>query len=195
MNSNSRKREEAAAQERSASAQNADQVDAALAEGTEPTAASEIELLRKDLEEAGNRVLRAQAELENYRKRARRELDEERRFANVPLVRDLLPVMDNVQRAIAAAEKTPNAANLLDGFRMVSQAFDSALSRHHVQRIDALHQPFDPAYHEAISQQPSAEHPPNTVIMIVQDGFTLHDRVVRPAQVIVSAAPPGEPAA
>ena len=138
------------------------------------------------MNEASDRLLRAQAELENYRKRARRELEEERRYANMPLLRDLLPVFDNIQRAIAAAEKTPDASKLLEGVKMVAQNFDLALSRHHCRRIDALGKPFDPAVHEAISQQPSADHPPNTVLMVVQDGFVLHDRVVRPAQVIVS---------
>ena len=167
----------------------AEHVDAAIGD-SEPTAASEIEQLRKDIDEASDRVLRAKAELENYRTRARREMEEERKFANLPLLRDLLPVLDNVQRAIAAAEKTPASANLLEGFKMVSQAFENVLARHQCRRIEALNQPFDPAFHEAISQQPSTEHPPSTVVMVVQDGYTLHDRVVRPAQVIVSTAPP-----
>jgi molecular chaperone GrpE len=157
--------------------------------GLEETAAAEIERLRADLQEAGDRMLRAQAELENYRKRARRELDDERRYALMPLLRDLLPVVDNIQRAIAAADKSPDAASLLDGIKMVAQNLESALARHQCVRIDALNKSFDPAYHEAISQQPSAQHPPHTVIFVAQDGFTLHDRVVRPAQVVVSTAP------
>ena len=153
------------------------------------SAAAELERLRSDLSEAGDRVLRAQAELENFRKRARREIEEERRYANLPLLRDLLPVVDNIARAIAAAEKSQNSGTLLDGFKMVAQALDGVLARHDCKRIEALHQPFDPAVHEAISQQPSADFPPFTVLMVVQDGFTLHERVVRPAQVIVSSAP------
>lgn len=154
--------------------------------------ASEIEIgkLKTDLDDATDRVLRAQAELENYRKRARREIEDERRYATLPLLRDVLPVLDNFQRAIAAAEKTDSSV-LLDGVRMIAQTLLSVLAKHDCKQIEALHKPFDPAFHEAISQQPSSEYPPGTVVLVAQDGYTLHDRVVRPAQVIVSTAPQG----
>lgn len=155
----------------------------------EDDAAAVLEKLKSDLAAATDRSLRAQADLENYRKRAQRELDEERRYANLPLLRDLLPVIDNLQRAIAAAEKTPEAASLLDGVRMVVQNFESALGRHHCRRIEALGRPFDPAFHEAIAQQPDATQPPGTVLLVAQDGYSLHERIVRPAQVVVCAAP------
>jgi molecular chaperone GrpE len=153
----------------------------------EDTAESEVEKLRLDMQEAGDRLLRAQAELDNYRKRARRELDDAIRYATMPLLRDLLPVLDNFGRAITAAEKSPEGSGLLDGVKMVAQSLESALARHDCKRIDALGKPFDPAFHEAISQQPSAAHPPMTVVHVAQEGYTLYDRVVRPAQVIVSA--------
>lgn len=154
--------------------------------------ASEVEIskLRADLEDATDRILRAQAELDNYRKRARREMEDERRYATLPLLQDLLPVLDNIQRAIAAAENSPHAGGLFDGVRMIAQSLSQVLVRHDCRQIEALHQPFDPAFHQAISQQPSAEYPPNTVVLVAQDGYLLHDRVVRPAQVIVSTAPP-----
>jgi molecular chaperone GrpE len=153
---------------------------------------NELEQLRSDLREATDRVLRAQADLENYRKRARRELEDERRYANLPLLRDLLPVVDNIQRAIAAAEKSADGSGLLDGIRMVATALDATLARHHCKRIVALHQPFDPAFHEAIAQQPAADFPPHTVVAVAQEGYSLYDRVVRPAQVVVSTLPAGE---
>lgn len=159
----------------------------AAVSASEEAITAEIEQLRTSVDEAHNRALRAHAELENYRKRARRELEDERRYANVPLLRDLLPVVDNLQRAIAAAEKSSDSTSLLEGVKMVAQHLEQALAKHNCQRIDALNKPFDPAFHEAISQQPSADHPPHTVLMVVQDGYTVHDRVVRPAQVIVSA--------
>ena len=109
---------------------------------------------------------------------------------------DLLPVLDNIQRAVDAADKTHDAASLLEGIKMVLQQFDGVLQRHHCVRIEALHPPFNPHLHEAISQQPSDEFPPNTVLLVVQPGFQLFDRVVRPSQVIVSTTssplPPGE---
>jgi molecular chaperone GrpE len=156
---------------------------------SDESAAAEMDRLRADLREASDRVLRAQADFDNYRKRARRELDEEQRYANLALVRDLLPAVDNIQRAIAAAEKTPDASNLLDGIKLVAQGLTGTFARHHCTRIEALHKPFDPAFHEAIAQQPSDQYPPHTVVAVAQDGYVLHDRVVRPAQVVVSTEP------
>ncbi|MDZ4818657.1 MAG: nucleotide exchange factor GrpE [Planctomycetota bacterium] len=141
------------------------------------------------VEELQNRLLRSQAELENFRKRIRREMDDERRFAELPLLTDLLPVLDNIDRAISAAEKTSDAGSLLAGFKMLSGQLRGVLERHNCKPIEAQGQPFDPALHEAIMQQPSADHPENTVTGVAQGGFTLHDRVVRPAQVIVSSKP------
>lgn len=149
----------------------------------------ELEKLRADLDDAADRALRAQAELDNYRKRARRELEDERRYAALPLLRDLLPVLDNMQRAIEAGEKSPQGAALLDGIKLVAQNLMNVLVKHDCKRIEALGQAFDPAVHEAISQQPSSEHDPGTVMFVAQDGYILHDRVVRPAQVIVSTSP------
>jgi len=155
------------------------------------------ESLRAELAAAQDRALRCQAELENYRKRAQRQIEEERRYANLPLLRDLLPVLDNVHRAIEAAGKTPEASGLLEGFRLVAQQLEGVLARYHCVPIEALHAPFDPHRHEAILQQPSQEHPANTVLLVTQTGFQMHDRVVRPSQVIVatnSAAEPENPA-
>ena len=152
----------------------------------------EIQRLRVELDETQDRALRIQAELENYRKRVAREMQEERRYANLPVFRDLLPVWDNIQRAIEAAERTHQTASLLEGFKMVAGQLESVLRQHHCQRIEAMGEPFDPHLHEAISQQPSDAHSPNTVTAVAQTGFRLHDRVVRPAQVIVSTAAPGE---
>jgi molecular chaperone GrpE len=148
-----------------------------------------MDQLRTDLEAARDRVLRSQAELENYRKRAAREIEENRRYAELPLIRDLLPVLDNVERAIAAAEKSQDVAVLLDGVKLVARQFEEVFAQHHCQRIGALHLPFDPHLHHAISQQPNGEFPPDTVVIVAQSGFQLHDRVVRPSQVIVSRLP------
>jgi len=150
--------------------------------------AGPIELLRAELDEAKDRELRARAELDNFRKRAARQMDEERRYAGLPLLRDLLPVLDNLKRALEAAEKTHDAQSLLEGVRLVVKQFYAALERHHCVAIESLHEPFDPNVHEAVFQQPSGEFPANTVLYEVQAGFQLHDRVVRPSQVVVTAA-------
>jgi molecular chaperone GrpE len=151
-----------------------------------------MDQLRADLDAARDRVLRSQAELENYRKRAAREIEENRRYAELPLIRDLLPVLDNVERAIAAAEMSQDVAALLDGMKLVARQFEDIFAQHHCQRIGALHLPFDPNLHHAISQQPTSEFPPNTVVLVTQPGFVLHERVVRPTQVIVSRLPDEE---
>ena len=130
--------------------------------------------------------MRCQAELDNYRKRAAREMEDHVRYANIGLIRDLLPVLDNIQRAIEAAEKSTDGSGLLDGVKLVAQQLHGMLEQHHCVKIEALHAPFDPHLHHAILQQPAHEHPANTVIMVTQDGYQLHDRVVRPSQVIVS---------
>lgn len=142
--------------------------------------------LQAELQAAKDRELRCHAELDNYRKRASRELSEGLRYANMGLLRDLLPVLDNVERAIQAAEQNGDANTLLDGFKMVQQQIETVLKGHDCKLIEALHQPFDPHVHHAVMQQPSDEYPANTVLMVTQNGYQLHDRVVRPSQVIVS---------
>lgn len=150
------------------------------------------EPLRAELDEAKDRELRLQAELENVRRRAARELHDERRYANLPLMRDLLPVLDNLDRAVDAAEKSHDGAGLLEGVKIVARQLSEVLQRHHCVPIETLHQPFDPHRHEAILQQPSAEHPPGTVLLVTQGGFQLHDRVVRPSQVIIACEAPSD---
>ena len=151
---------------------------------------SELSRVRAELETARDLMLRSRAELDNYQKRVPRQIDEERKFASLPLLRDLLPVLDNVQRAIEAAEKSNDAPSLLNGFKMVGEQLDRLLQRHHCLVIEALHRTFDPHLHEALMQQPSGEFPANTVLQVVRPGFQLYDRVVRPSQVIVSSAAP-----
>ncbi|MGD0654782.1 MAG: nucleotide exchange factor GrpE [Thermoguttaceae bacterium] len=157
------------------------------AEAEKDVSLETINSLRAELDQAKERVLRCQAELDNYRKRAAREMDEHHRYANIGLIRELLPVLDNVQRAIEAAEKSADGSGLLDGVKLVAQQLQGVLGRHHCVKIEALGAPFDPHLHHAILQQPSDEYPANTVIMVTQEGYQLHDRVVRPSQVIVSA--------
>lgn len=162
---------------------------APLGEG-ETAPVESAEQLRSELEQAADRVLRLQAEMENLRNRTSREIGDVRRYASMTLLQDLLPVVDNIERAIEAAENTKDAESLVEGFKLVAQQLAAVLTRHNCTAIEALGQPFDPNLHEAISQQPSADHPAGTVILTTQTGYRLHDRVVRPSQVIVSTEPP-----
>lgn len=135
-----------------------------------------------------DRLLRTQAEMENYRKRVQRERDEERRYAAQSVVRDLLPVLDNLQRAIEAAEKGGTVDDLRNGVQMVLQQAIEMLGRSNVRPIEAVGQLLDPNLHEAITQMPS-DQPPLTILQEVERGYTLHDRVLRPSKVIVAAPP------
>jgi molecular chaperone GrpE len=155
----------------------------------EPDLREEVLRLETDVKAANDRVLRVQAELENYRKRARRELEDEKRYATLPLMRDLLNVVDNLERAIGSAEQSDNPAGLLAGVKMVAVQLHNVLEQYGCRRLDAHGAPFDPHVHEAIAQEPSDEHPPSTVTRVTQAGYQLHDRVVRPAQVFVSTGP------
>lgn len=148
-----------------------------------------LEALQKDVAAAHDRELRAHAELENFRKRMYRQMDDERKYAASPLACDLLPVVDNLERAIQAASNTGNPAGLLEGVRLVAQQFQRVLETHHCQRISAKGQLFDPGLHQAIGQQPSDQQPAGVVLEEAQVGYQLHDRVIRPSLVLVSSGP------
>jgi molecular chaperone GrpE len=132
---------------------------------------------------------RTRADFENYQKRMKRDLTEERRYAQAPLADDLLAVLDNLERATAAAEQAGEKGPLVQGVAMVHTQLLDALRRHGVTPIEAQGQPFDPNLHQAVTQQPSKEHPPMTVMHVLERGYLIHDRVLRPARVVVSAAP------
>jgi molecular chaperone GrpE len=178
-------------------------------------ARKEIESLRAQLEfsqtkgremmarikEDHDRALRAQADLENYRKRAQKEKEEVQKFGSERLLRDLLPVMDNLDRALEAAVKSPDIDSFQKGVAMTRKAFEDSLGRHGVKAFSAKGQPFDPRLHEAIQQVETADMPAGHVVQEVVRGFTLNERLVRPALVVVARAPsapapaPAEPPA
>ena len=131
--------------------------------------------------------LLAVADLDNYRRRVQKEAEQERRYAVLPLARDILPALDNLQRAIEAARNGGDVGKLVDGVQMVIKSFDEAFAKHSIVPIGAQGQPFDPNLHQAIQQMPSADQPPLTVLNELERGFKMHERVVRPSTVIVSA--------
>jgi molecular chaperone GrpE len=129
----------------------------------------------EQIEDLRQKWLFAQADLDNYRKRAAKDLEQERLYRSLPLARDLLPALDNLRRALDAAKAAPDAAQLAQGVQLVLQQMENT---------------FDPNLHQAIQQVPSEQHPPGTVVAEYQKGYTLHDRVIRPSTVVV-AAPKG----
>lgn len=147
------------------------------------------DLLEIELNSERDRNLRLRAEIENLRTRSSRDLADQIRYAALPMARDLLPVLDNIDRAIAAGDKAGEKGPLVDGIKLVRQQMLGVLKQHQCEEIPALGAEFNPQFHAAILQQPSADVPANHVMMVTQAGYQLHDRVVRPAQVIVSSGP------
>jgi len=132
---------------------------------------------------------RTQAEFENYQKRAQRDSTQALRFAQAPLAFDILAALDNLDRAVAAAQQAGETGPLVQGVAMVQSQLLDMFRRHGVTRLDAQGEPFDPNFHQAVMQQPSKEHPAGTVMQVLEHGYRIHDRVLRPARVIVSAPP------
>jgi molecular chaperone GrpE len=148
-----------------------------------------LEAKKKEAKENYDRYLRQVAEVENFRKRANREKDEAIRFANEALVKDLLPVLDNLERAVAHSKDGGNGKPLVEGVEMVLRGFFDILAKHGVVPISAVGQRFDPEKHEAMAQIESGTYEPNTVVEEYHKGYLLRDRLLRPALVSVAKAP------
>ena len=148
------------------------------------------------------KVLRATADLENFKKRAQKERDELQRFGNEKILKDLLPVVDNFDRALEHSRAGGDIASLEKGVTMIRKLFEDALGKHGVKAFDSKGKPFDPNLHEAMQHVETDEMPPNHVANELLRGFMLNDRLVRPALVMVSKkktseaeTPPAEPGA
>lgn len=149
-----------------------------------PSAAS----LEPDAEDYKDRFLRAKAELQNVTRRAQSERAEIVRYANADLVRGLLVVIDDIDRILESDHQPDDTEAILGGLRLVHQNYLKTLASFHIEPIETADVPFDPVIHEAMMQEPSDQHPAGTVLRVVQKGYRLHDRVIRAAKVIVSAA-------
>lgn len=132
---------------------------------------------------------RAVADIDNRRKRAERMAEERVQYAVQKFAQDLLPVIDNFERGLSYAGETRDFDALHNGLKLVHDQLLDVLKRHEIGKIDALGQPFDPNQHEAVGQLVSQEHPDHTVIDVQQQGYQMHERVIRPSRVIVSRRP------
>lgn len=152
------------------------------------------ELAERTAEAARNwdLYLRERAETDNFKKRMQRERSEALRYASEPLIRDLLPVIDNLERGVDHADAAENGQPLLEGVRLVLKSALDVLERHGITRIDATGRPFDPTRHEAVAQVQDAQRGPNQVVQQFEPGYSLHDRLIRAAKVSVSSQPPVE---
>lgn len=144
--------------------------------------------LTAELEKEKERVLRLSAELENYKKRMEKELNQFKKYANESLLKQLLTVIDNLERAIATAEKESDSESngLLEGIKMTHDEILKLLKTFSVEPVKAEGEPFDPTYHQAVTQEETAEYPDNTVVRELQKGYLMHDRLIRPSMVVVS---------
>jgi molecular chaperone GrpE len=147
---------------------------------------AELAAAKEEARAAHDRWLRERADLENVKKRAARERQDAVRFGTETLVRDLLPVVDNLERALAAARSAGEGGSLVDGVELVRKAFLDTLQRHGVERLTAVGEGFDPNRHQAVAHVESPVHEANQVIEEHQAGYRLHDRLLRPAMVTVS---------
>ena len=152
---------------------------------------SEYEAKSAELEKLNAVHVRLQADFENVRRRGLKERQEAHAFGHQNLVKDLLPTVDNLDRAIAHAAQSSGEElqGLLQGVELVRRELMGALGNHGVKKVDSQGVPFDPAVHEAMAQIPRDDVPQNTVVEVMQEGYLLRDRMLRPARVIVSRTP------
>lgn len=176
-------------QEEAAAANQVAQEEAApAAQKSESSAEEALAESQAEAQKNWDLYLRERAELENYRKRMQREKEDLARFANENLLREMLPILDNLERAVSHAEQEQEGG-LLEGVQMTLDQFRKTLERLGVVPVASIGEPFSPDCHEAMGQMESAEHAPNTVVQEMQKGYTLNDRLLRPALVMIAKAP------
>ena len=155
-----------------------------------PAGASDaLEECRRELAEKNDRLLRAVAEADNIRRRAQRDREDSVRYAAEALVRDFIPILDNLDRALEAARAGGETSSIVGGVELIRRESLKVLERHGVTRYEALGQRFDPNQHEAIARVVSLDKEPGTVVGEIAAGYSLRGRVIRAAQVAVAAAP------
>lgn len=173
-----------------------DAVDAtdAVTEDADNDIEKRLEESEAEAKMAHDRFLRVSAEFENYKKRAQREVDDFRKYANEAIIKELLTVVDNLERAVESSSDKCENGQLLEGVDLTLKEILKVFEKFSVKPIEALEHEFDPAVHQAVLQEASETHAENRVIREFQKGYTIHDRLLRPAMVVVSksAGNPGD---
>jgi molecular chaperone GrpE len=167
----------------------------AAAQAAAQSPEEQLAALRAEAADLKDRLLRAHAEVENMRKRTEREKEEIAKYAVTRLARDVVTVGDNFQRAIDAvpadaAEQDPALKSFLEGVIMTERELLNVLERHGIRRIQPMNEPFNPHLHQAVMEMPRPDVPAGTIVQIFQPGFTIEDRVLRPAMVAVAKGGP-----
>jgi molecular chaperone GrpE len=167
----------------------------ATASETEASAQpSELEQLAAERDKLKDQLLRTAADFDNFRKRTKKDLEQAERRGREEVLREVLPVIDNLERAVAAAAGASDVEAVRDGVQMVLKLFEDTASRIGLERVESVGQRFDPNVHDAFQQQETDEHPPGTIVAEYQPGYKLGDRLLRPAMVVVASKPkPREP--
>jgi molecular chaperone GrpE len=163
----------------------------AAAPGAASAQAEELAKLQAEKAELADTLVRRQADFENYRKRIERERKDESRRAQSRLIEDLLPVLDGFERALSAHDD-PAYEEYRKGLELIYKGLWDTLARHGLERIEATGKPFDPHVHQAIDRVETREHPDGTVVEVLQEGYKIHDRVLRPSAVRVAMHPEGD---
>ena len=158
-------------------------------EDQEEQTVNEVEELQQKLSTLGEQLLREQAEMQNVRRRAQRDVESAHKFALEKFVTELLSVVDNLERAIGAIDAEDDSQKAVaEGLELTLKTFIDVLTKHSVEPVDPEGQPFDADLHQAVSMVPNAEVEPNTVINVFQKGYRLNGRLIRPAMVVVSTS-------
>jgi molecular chaperone GrpE len=154
-------------------------------QGTDPD--NKLAQAEQKAKEYWDQLLRMRAEMDNLQKRSQRDVEHAHKYALEPFIKALIPVVDSLEQGLSMpTDSGEHAKALHHGMELTLKMFLSTLARFHVEIVDPLHEAFDPTHHEAMVMQPSEEHAPGTILTVVQKGYILHGRLLRPARVIVS---------
>jgi molecular chaperone GrpE len=160
-------------------------------EGGPQSPEDRIAALMEERDRLKDQLLRSAADLDNYRKRSRRDVEEAARRGREDALREILPVVDNLERAVAAAASSDDVTAVAEGVRMVLRYFEDTAGKMDLERVSAAGERFDPNLHDAIQQEETDEHPPGTVVRELVPGYRLAGRLLRPALVVVARPPAG----
>jgi molecular chaperone GrpE len=149
---------------------------------------AKLDAVTQEAKDNYDRLLRVSAEFENFKKRSAREMEESRKYANQALVKDLLPIIDNLELALKTSDESNQnvESNLREGVELTRKEILKVFEKYHVKQIEALGEPFDPNFHEAVMREESDRYATNTVTNELQKGYLMHDRLIRPAMVVVA---------
>ncbi len=167
-----------------------DEIEIESTEAAEIENREALESARQEAKENYDRLLRVSAEFENFKKRAAKEQSEFKKYANESLLKDLLQVVDNLERAIASASNgSKDVSTFIEGVELTLKEILKILKKYHVNPIESIGNSFDPCFQQAVMQTESSDHPANTITEELQKGYLIHDRLLRPAMVVVSKSP------